>query len=524
MNGSFLGILGLIFLFAYGELFGADPNPVRLFVKEVPLKVLGKEVNVIAIEQEDGTQGYSPEQSEGFHVEVVNQLAVPTSIHWHGLVLPNRMDGVPFVTQNPIPPGGSFRYDFPLKQSGTYWMHSHYGLQEQLFNSAPMIIWTPEERAKAARQLVVMFSDFSFTPPGEILSNLKKGMQMSGMGGESSKAMKMDNAKKMTAMAAPPSGEVFAQTWDDQNQELVRTVVTREPAEVDVEYDALLANRRTLDDPEVISVDPGETILLRLIAAASSTNFYVDTGMLKAEILGVDGKEVQPLKGNFFQLGTAQRLDLRVTIPSEGGAFPILAQGEGTNLLSGIVLRTKDAIVPSLSRTAANLTASLDNTQELQLRAAKPLGPRNPDRTVPATLGGEMKTYVWTINGAAYPNRNSLDIRIGERVEIDLSNGTSMAHPMHLHGHDFEVLKIDGEKVLGALRDTVVVPPGSKITVGFDADNAGVWAFHCHLIYHLVTGMFTVLKYEGADVQFWQPEKQASELQNQLEPFTTPNP
>ena len=171
-------------------------------------------------------------------------------------------------------------------------MHSHYGLQEQLFNSAPMIIWTPKERAKAARQLVVMFSDFSFTPPGEILSNLKKGMQMPGMGGESSKTMKMDDAKKMTAMAAPPSGEVFAQTWDDQNQELVRTVVTREPAEVDVEYDALLANRRTLDDPEVISVDPGETILLRLIAAASSTNFYVDTGMLKAEILAVDGKEV----------------------------------------------------------------------------------------------------------------------------------------------------------------------------------------------------------------------------------------
>ncbi len=197
-------------------------------MKEVPLKVLGKEVSVIAIEQEDGTQGYSPEQSEGFHVEVVNQLTVPTSIHWHGLVLPNLMDGVPFVTQNPIPPGGSFRYDFPLKQSGTYWMHSHYGLQEQLFNSAPMIIWTPEERAKAARQLVVMFSDFSFTPPGEILSNLKKGMQMSGMGEQSSKTMKMDDAKKMTAMAAAPSGEVFAQTWDDQNQELVRTVVTRE--------------------------------------------------------------------------------------------------------------------------------------------------------------------------------------------------------------------------------------------------------------------------------------------------------
>jgi FtsP/CotA-like multicopper oxidase with cupredoxin domain len=524
MTRSSLRILGLIFVSTFGELFGTESNAVRLFVKEVPLKVLGKEVSVIAIEQEDGTHGYSPEQSEGFHVEVVNQLKVPTSIHWHGLVLPNLMDGVPFVTQDPIPPGGSFRYDFPLKQSGTYWMHSHYGLQEQLFNSAPMIIWTPEERAKAARQVVVILSDFSFTPPGQILSNLKKGMQMPDMGEQSSKTMKMDDAKKMTAMAAAPSGEVFAQTWDAQKHELVRTVVTREPAEVDVEYDALLANRRTLDDAEVISVEPGETILLRLIAAASSTNFYVDTGMLKAEILAVDGKEVQPLKGNFFQLGTAQRLDLRVKIPHEGGAFPILAQGEGTKLLSGIVLRTKDATVPSLSRTTAKLTASLDNTQERQLRAAKPLPTRNPDRTLPAALGGEMKTYLWTINGAAYPNRNSLDLRSGERVEIDLTNGTTMAHPMHLHGHDFEVLKIDGEKISGALRDTVVVPPGSKITVAFDADNAGIWAFHCHLLYHLVTGMFTVLRYEGADLQFWQPEKQASELKNQVEPLAPPTP
>ena len=504
------------------ELFGAGPDPVRLFVKEVPLKVLGQEVRVVAIEQEDGTQGYSPEQSEGFHVEVVNRLQVPTSIHWHGLVLPNLMDGVPFVTQNPIPPGGSFRYNFPLKQSGTYWMHSHYGLQEQLFNSAPMIIWTPEERAKADRQVVVMFSDFSFTPPGQILSSLKKGMQMPGTEDKSSTGMKMDGAKTMTEMSAAPPGEVFAQKWDDQKQELVRTVVPRPAAEVDVNYDALLANRRTLDDPELISVEPGETVLLRVIASASSTNFYIDTGVLPAEILAVDGKAVEPLRGNFFQLGTAQRLDLRVKIPSEGGAFPILAQGEGTNLLSGVVLRTNGATLPPLSRTASKPTASLDNTQERQLRAASPLATRAADRTIPAALGGDMKTYVWTINGAAYPNRNSLDVRAGERVEIDLTNSTSMAHPMHLHGHDFGVVKIDGETISGALRDTVVVPPGSKITVAFDADNAGIWAFHCHLIYHLVTGMFTVVKYDGADVRFWQPEKQASELQNQVEPLSIP--
>ena len=272
-------------------------------------------------------------------------------------------------------------------------------------------------------------------------------------------------------------------------------------AEVDVHYDALLANRRTLDDPEMVSVQPGESVLLRLIASASARqNFYVDTGSLAAEILAVDGKAVRPVKGNFFQLGVAQRLDLKVTIPKDGGAFPILAQGEGTKLLCGIVLITQGASAPQLSRTASASTAALDNTQEKRLQAVDPL----PERvlSIARFLRRSAETwpnYVWKINGAAYPNRDSLDIRHGERVGLVFTNDTNMAHPMHLHGHDFQVVEIDGEKISGPLRDTLVVPPASKITVAFDADNPGIWALHCHLIYHLVTGMFTVLKYDGAD-------------------------
>ncbi|MGA7215653.1 MAG: multicopper oxidase family protein [Terrimicrobiaceae bacterium] len=504
----------LIVCFLINAASGSDSEPVRLFVKEVPLTVLGKEVTVVAIEQLDGTQGYSPERTDGFHVEVVNQLKVPTSIHWHGLVLPNSMDGVPFVTQNPIAPGESFRYDFPLKQSGTYWMHSHYGLQEQLFNAAPMIIWTPEERAKADRQLVVTLSDFSFTPPGQLLMDLKDGMQMARPEGKQQGEMEMGASGEMPGVKGHP-GEVAAQKWDDQKQMLVRTFVRAPAAEVDVRYDALLANRHTLDDPEIIRVKPGQSVLLRIIAAASATNYYVNTGALEAEILAADGKAVRPIKGTFFQLGTAQRLDLKVSIPKEGGAFPILAQGEGTKLLCGVVLATEGAPVQRLSRTASASTAALDNTQERRLHADHPLEDRQFDRALPAVLAGDMAAYVWKINDAAYPNGNSLDVRKGERVGIVLTNTTNMGHPMHLHGHDFEVVEIDGDRLSGALRDTVLVPPGSKITVAFDADNPGVWAFHCHLIYHLVTGMFTVVKYDGADLKFWQPEKQATELQPQ---------
>src|SRR5262245_6145607 len=489
-------------------------EPMRLFVKEVPLKVLGKEVRVIAIEQADGTQGCSPEKDAGFHVEVVNQLKVPTTLHWHGLILPNLMDGVPFVTQNPIPPGKSFRYDFPLKQSGTYWMHSHYGLQEQVYNSAPLSMWTPEERAKADQQVVVMFSDFSFTPAEQILKGRKSETQTgTGKRNPSEKKMETSASGKMSgSMGGSSADEVTAQKWDDQKQRLVRTVVRAPEADIDVKYDAFLANRRTLDDQGIISVHAGESVLLRLIAASSNQNFYVDTGGLEAELLAVDGKAVQPIKGNFFQLGVAQRIDLRVTIPKEGGAYPILAQGEGTKLLCGVVLSTKGASVPKLSRTTSTSTAALDNTQEKKLRTLNPLPDRSIDRTLPAALGGNMATYVWTINGAAYPNRNSLDIRTGERVGISFTISTKMGHPMHLHGHDFQVVEIDGEKISGALRDTLMVPPGSKMTVAFDADNAGVWPLHCHLLYHLDTGMFTVVKYDGADVKFWQPEAQAKEF------------
>jgi FtsP/CotA-like multicopper oxidase with cupredoxin domain len=237
-------------------------------------------------------------------VEVVNQLKVPTSIHWHGLILPNLMDGVPFVTQNPIAPGKSFSYDFPLKQSGTYWMHSHYGLQEQLYNSAPLIIWTPEERAKADRQVVVMLSDFSFTPPEQILKGLKGGMQMaSNKPNPAGKKMDAMDSGKMSGSKGDSSPvELVAQKWDDQKQRLVRTTLRAPEADIDVKYDALLANRRTLDDPEIVSVHAGESVLLRLIAASSSQNFYVDTGGLEAELLAVDGKAVLPITGNFFQL------------------------------------------------------------------------------------------------------------------------------------------------------------------------------------------------------------------------------
>jgi FtsP/CotA-like multicopper oxidase with cupredoxin domain len=499
--------LSVLMLISGFRATGQTASPVRLYVREVPLEVLGRKVRTVEIVQEDGTQGLYPQKSGGFNVEVVNQLKVPTSLHWHGLILPALMDGVPFVSQEPIPPNGTMAYKFPLIQSGTYWMHSHYGLQEQLLNAAPLIIDDPEERGKADQQVVILLSDFSFKSPEQILSKLKGGMEnMKGM----EKPPGTPNKDGMPMK--PMKQKLLSQQWDESTQRFVAVAAMSELPDTDVKYDALLANRRTLENPQVFRVKAGQTVLLRIIDGSAATNFFVSTGELATELTAVDGKDVSALHGNFFQLGTAQRIDLRTKIPDQGGVFPILAQGEGTGQRCGVILATEGKTIPKLSTQTKVVTAGLDNTQELRLVASHGLAEKPVDRTLQSILGGSMASYDWTINGHAYPNRDSLDVREGERVEILFRNDTNMAHPMHLHGHDFQVVEIDGKPVPGALRDTLLVPPRSAIKVRFDANNPGLWAFHCHILYHLATGMFTVLKYEGANTEFWQPEKTLSEI------------
>jgi FtsP/CotA-like multicopper oxidase with cupredoxin domain len=492
----------------------SEPETIKLFARESPITVLGRTVKVAALTRSNGEQGYSPEKPNGFHVEVVNQLPVPTSIHWHGLVLPNLMDGVPFVTQDPIPPGESRRYDFALKQSGSYWMHSHYGLQEQQLLSAPLVIRSPAQSKIADAEFTVMFSDFSFTSPQDILKGLMGKSQ--AMKGKTQKE-NMSDSKPM--IMSEQKRSLVVQQWDESSKRLVSRQIQAVLPDVDVKYDALLANRRTIDNPQVFEVKPGQRVLLRVMGAASATNFFIDTGALDASILATDGEDVQPLKGNFFQLSTAQRLDLLVTIPQAGGVFPILALAEGMSLQAGVLLATSGAKIPkkSLAIRAQRTMGGLDNTQEIRLIAKEPLPDKPVQRSLPSVLGGNMMTYTWTINGTPYPNRNSLNVKEGERVELVISNTTGMSHPMHLHGHVFEVTEIDGQKIAGAKRDTVLVPPKSTIKVVFDADNPGVWAYHCHILYHLATGMFTVLKYENADAKYWRPEKTESELANPLE-------
>src|SRR5258707_1007717 len=458
----------------------AQPNaekapPTVLRIERRSIEVNGKPASVLGVRQPDGTFGIRTEVGKRFRVRLENRIEEPSLIHWHGLTPPWQQDGVPGVSGPPIPPGGSADYDFPLRFGGTFWMHSHQGLQEQLLLAAPLIIRDQRDRPDQ-QEVIVMLADFSFTPPDQIFAGLKKG-GMSSMGGSPSAPA----SGGMKGMTMAPGMTMDAAAKPDLN---------------DVKYDAFLANDRTLGDPEVVKVDPGARVLLRVINSSSMSAFHVDLGPLDGELIAVDGFRIAPVVARRFPIAVAQRLDIRLTIPRAPAAYPVLAVLEGESRQTGVILQAGGAPIARIPDNASTASPALTLDLESRLRAVTPLKPRKADRTHTLNLTGEMAGYVWSINNVAW-NKDvpPLPLAAGERVELIFVNKTPMPHPMHLHGHEFQVVEIDGKRFPGAVRDTVLVPPGRRVVVAFDANNPGLWALHCHLLYHLDAGMFTTLGY-----------------------------
>jgi FtsP/CotA-like multicopper oxidase with cupredoxin domain len=264
----------------------------------------------------------------------------------------------------------------------------------------------------------------------------------------------------------------------------------------DVKYDAFLANDRTLADPEVIQVEPGGTVLLRIINSSSMSAYHLDLGALGGKLIAVDGFRVHPIAGQRFPIAAAQRLDIRIAIPHGRVAYPVLAILEGERSQTGVILRAGQALVARVPEIAPMPSPALTLDLEKRLRAAEPLERRKADRIHEIDLTGNMQGYIWSINNVAW-NKDvpPLAISKGERVELSIKNKTMMPHPMHLHGHEFQVVEINGKRFHGAVRDSVLVTPGARVVIAFDANNPGWWAFHCHLLYHQDAGMFTTLRY-----------------------------
>lgn len=449
--------------------------PVNLRAQMRTVEINGKAGTVMGLQQQGGTQGFTSTLNRPFKVLLENKLSVPTGIHWHGLHPPNIQDGVPGVTQPVIRPDSSVLYDFPLQPAGTHWMHSHQGLQEAFLLSAPLIVHDPSEQARDEQEVILFLGDFSFTSPKELYAKLRQPSNRATPG--------------MAAKTARPMAGI--------------QMAMRKPDANDLNYDAYLANDRTLNDPEVTRVEKGGRVRLRIINGSSGTNYFVDLGHLSGELIATDGMRVHPIHGSVFPLAIAQRIDLRIRLPHEAGAFSILALREGSRERTGIILATGKAQIKRLSQQNATAAGLLTLDLEGRFVAADPLRPKPVDQTHALRLQGDMVAYTWTINGHVFDTANpgteaaQVHVRYGQRVALKFINETGMSHPMHLHGHSFQVIDINGTALKGAMRDTVLVPPRTTVTVVFDANNPGLWYVHCHVLWHLAAGMATLVQYDA---------------------------
>jgi FtsP/CotA-like multicopper oxidase with cupredoxin domain len=479
----------------------AAPEPraakLRLTAGTRTLAVNGKPARVFGLTGPNGKPGITLSPGERFRVDLVNETGTSSIIHWHGQLPPWTQDGFPWPQTPPIAAGDTHSYDYaPIP--GTFWMHSHQGMQEQSLMTAPLVVHSAEDLRADRQEVVLMLDDFSFHTPEELLAGLTKSS-----GGQS--AIPEAGASTMSmgsgSMGNVQMGSGSTGRMDNRDTGSGRmggmSIGSGMAMDLnDIDYDAFLANDRTLADPEVIRTEPGGRVRLRLINAASSTEFWIDLGALTGTVIAADGFPVRPVRGTRLPLAIAQRLDVLIDLPGNG-AYPIFAQVEGKQARTGIVLAAAGAPVSRLAAEAAENAPPVDLSLERRLEAVTPLAPRAPDVTHRVILAGAMAPYVWSLNNEYWPNVTPLMIATGQRVAIEMLNHTMMAHPMHLHGHAFQVVAINGAPLAGAVRDTVLVPPMSSVAIAFDADNPGRWAFHCHNLYHQVTGMMTEVRYPG---------------------------
>jgi FtsP/CotA-like multicopper oxidase with cupredoxin domain len=463
------------------------------------LDVNGKAAKVFRLSGPNGKPGLSLAPNEAFRVELVNRLNTSTIIHWHGQLPPWMQDGFPWPQTPPIGAGGISTYDYqPI--AGTYWMHSHDGFQEQSLMTAPLIVHDAAELAEDRQEIVLMLHDFSFRSGAEILAGLtgKSLADVNYMAHRSENvpapAMNMtEPASDNQAMSQMPMGSMAMMSGTMSGMKMTPGTMDLN----DVHYDAFLANDRTLDDPEIVRVARSGRLRLRIINGASASQFWIDLGALEGRVVAADGHGVIPVPGRRFPISMAQRLDILIDVPSEGGAFPIVAQLEGTRRRTGIVLATSGAPITRITQASETIAGPVDNSLEVKLTARHPLAPRAPDLRHRIVLSGSMQPYAWALNGEYWPKIGPIMLTKGQRVEIDLVNHSMMAHPIHLHGHTFQVIAVNGRPINGAVRDTVVVTPMGSVRFAFDANNPGRWALHCHNLYHMMTGMMTEFRYRG---------------------------
>jgi len=416
-----------------------------------------------------------------FRARVHNKMDVETSIHWHGLLVPNFQDGVPYVTTPPIEPGTTFTYEFPIRHSGTYWYHSHTNLQEQRGVYGAIVIEPKKRLPKVDREYVLVLSDWTDENPNEVLRTLKRGSHYYSL-------------KK----GAMPN------LWDAYKQKSLKCVflmslVAMPPMDIsDVGYDAFLINgQRRID----LDAKPGETVKLRLVNSGASSYFYFEFAGGPVTVVAADGVDVEPFEIDRVLMAIAETYDVILKIPGEGAyEFRATAQ-DGSGMASAFIgtgpeKLAKDIPIPNIyGMDFETPERPLPPYDKLRATKESALPAQNPTRVVHLKLTGDMERYVWSFNGKTLRESDKILIKKGENVRFVFDNKTMMHHPLHLHGHFFRVINKQGK--FAPLKHTVDVTPLSKREIEFEATEEGDWFFHCHILYHMKAGMTRVIGYEG---------------------------
>ncbi|CAG6395234.1 multicopper oxidase family protein [Streptomyces cocklensis] len=443
-----------------------------------------------------GGEAVAPELRVGkgdrVRAAVTNRLTEQTTLHWHGIRIRNDMDGNAPVTQAAIAAGdGRFTYDFTVPDPGTYWYHSHSGLQADRGLFGALVVEDPDDRSGADADAVLVLDDWLDglgTTPDAVLAALNPalgGGGTAGMGGmagmDHSGSPSASTTGAGTGGGTPEQRTAARLVGQGEGRSKVLGGMTQHIA-----YPLHLINGRPPNDPRPIRCKPGTRLRLRIVNAGAETPYRFAVAGHELTVVAVDGYDTQPQKADAVLLGMAQRVDVLVTVRS--GAWPVVARAEGRPGHAATVLRTTDAAPQrKLPADVPELDGRLVLESALRPAASVRLDKRAPDRSYEVELLRAEGRYQWGIAGR---DAGGLVMKTGERVRITMRNTSGMWHPMHTHGHTFAVPAYGGLR-----RDTVNVLPGTSLAVEFDADNPGEWMFHCHNAYHFEAGMAADLHY-----------------------------
>jgi len=488
-----------------------------LYVADTMVNYSGKMKMAMAINGQIPGPVLTFTEGDTAEVYVHNKMDMETSVHWHGVFLPNKMDGVPYLTQMPIKPHSTYLYKFPVIQNGTYWYHSHTMLQEQSGMYGALIFNKKNEPAIPA--LPVVLSDWTDMNPAEVDRSLHNASDW----------FAIRKGSTQSYAEAIKKGHLKTKVTNEWKRMTAMDVS-------DVYYDALLTNGKVISEQPKYKA--GDKVKLRIVDGGASTYFWLTYSGGKITVVGNDGNDVEPVTVDRLLIAPSETYDVIVTVPENksyeflstaedrtrstslwlGSGIKVKAKPlgklqyfEGMDMMNGMMklngemepmgmkmsnqkMDMNNVMYPEISggETPALVTLNygmLKATEKTTLR-------KGPEKLLRFELTGNMNRYVWTIDNKTVSESDKILIKKGENVKIILYNNSMMRHPMHLHGHDFRVLNGKGD--YAPLKNVLDIMPMETDTIEFAATESGDWFFHCHILYHMMSGMGRIFSYENS--------------------------